>query len=287
LNLLKSVFISVFVVWLTIVSLYALTQVVRGMEPLLSWLGLALSAMAPLAFFIKAFLFKSPRTPRHPLEYSILSGLGLVLTMAMSFRYAQAAGAIHVWAVFSLLGWLVYLRWYSVFHGRDAQALRVGSPLPGFRLESLDGHVVSSESFKAKPHLLLFYRGNWCPFCTAQIEELAEGYKRLEQAGVSVILISPQSVKQNQAMASRFDVPMVFLRDRNSAAAKQLGILHKWGTPMGLQLLGYESDTVLPTVIMTDAQGQIVFSDQTDNYRARPEFETLLANHSENPALPA
>jgi len=287
LNLLKSVFISVFVVWLTIVSLYALTQVVRGMEPLLSWLGLALSAMAPLAFFIKAFLFKSPRTPRHPLEYSILSGLGLVLTMAMSFRYAQAAGAIHVWAAFSLLGWLVYLRWYSVFHGRDAQALRVGSPLPGFRLESLDGHVVSSESFKAKPHLLLFYRGNWCPFCTAQIEELAEGYKRLEQAGVSVILISPQSVKQNQAMASRFDVPMVFLRDRNSAAAKQLGILHKWGTPMGLQLLGYESDTVLPTVIMTNAQGQIVFSDQTDNYRARPEFEALLANHSENPALPA
>ena len=286
-NLLKSVFISVFVVWLTIVSLYALTQVVRGMEPLLSWLGLALSAMAPLAFFIKAFLFKSPRTPRHPLEYSILSGLGLVLTMAMSFRYAQAAGAIHVWAVFSLLGWLVYLRWYSVFHGRDAQALRVGSALPGFRLESLDGHVVSSESFKAKPHLLLFYRGNWCPFCTAQIEELAEGYKRLEQAGVSVILISPQSVKQNQAMASRFDVPMVFLRDRNSAAAKQLGILHKWGTPMGLQLLGYESDTVLPTVIMTNAQGQIVFSDQTDNYRARPEFEALLANHSENPALPA
>jgi peroxiredoxin len=279
LNLLKSVFISAFILWLTMASLYALTQVIRGTEPLLSWLGLALSAVAPLAFFIKVFLFKSPRTPRHPIEYSILSGLGLALTMAMSFRYGQAAGAIHFWAGFSLLGWLVYLRWYSVFRGRDAQALRVGSPLPEFRLESLDGHIVSSESFKAKPHLLLFYRGNWCPFCTAQVEELAAGYKRLEEAGISVILISPQSVKKNQALASRFDVPMVFLRDRNSDAARQLGILHKWGTPMGLQLLGYESDTVLPTIIMTDAQGQIVFSDQTDNYRGRPEFEVLLANY--------
>jgi peroxiredoxin len=279
LNLLKSVFISTFILWLTMVSLHALTQVLRGTEPLLSWLGLALSAVAPLAFFIKVFLFKSPRTPRHPIEYSILSGLGLVITMAMSFRYGQAAGAIHVWAGFSLLGWLVYLRWYSVFRGRDAQALRVGSPLPEFRLESLDGHIVSSESFKAKPHLLLFYRGNWCPFCTAQVEELAAGYKRLEEAGISVILISPQSVKKNQALASRFDVPMIFLRDRNSDAARQLGILHKWGTPMGLQLLGYESDTVLPTIIMTDAQGQIVFSDQTDNYRGRPEFEVLLANY--------
>lgn len=278
-NLLKSIFISGFVTWLTVVSLYAFTQLVRGTEPLLSWLGLALATFTPLAFFIKAFTFKSPRTPRHPIEYSILSGLGMVVTMAMSFRYGQVAGAIHVWAGITLLAWLVYLRWYSVFRGRDAHALKVGAPLPEFRLESMDGHIVSSESFKAKPHLLLFFRGNWCPFCTAQVKELAAAYKRLEEKGISVILISPQSIKKNQALAARFDVPMVFLRDRDNAAAKQLGILHEWGTPMGMQVLGYESDTVLPTVILTDEQGQIVVSDQTDNYRVRPEpatFEAIL-----------
>ena len=278
-NLLKSIFISGFVTWLALVSVYAIAQLVRGTEPLLSWLGLALAAFSPLVFFIKAFLFKSPRTPRHPVEYSVLSGLGLVVTMAMSIRYGQAAGAIHVWAGITLLAWLVYLRWYSVFRGRDAQALQVGSVLPEFRLESLEGHIVSSESFKAKSHLLVFYRGNWCPFCTAQVEELAAAYKRLEEKGISVILISPQSIKKNQALAARFDVPMVFLRDRHNAAAKQLGILHEWGTPMGMQVLGYESDTVLPTVVLTDKQGQIVFSDQTDNYRVRPEpkvFEAIL-----------
>ena len=278
-NLLKSIFISGFVTWLAVVSVYAIAQLVRGAEPLLSWLGLALAAFSPLVFFIKAFAFKSPRTPRHPIEYSVLSGLGLVVTMAMSFRYGQAAGAIHVWAGITLLAWLVYLRWYSVFRGRDAQALQVGAVLPEFRLESLEGHVVSSENFKAKPHLLVFYRGNWCPFCAAQIEELAAAYKRLEEKGISVILISPQSIKKNQALAARFDVPMVFLRDRHNAAAKQLGILHEWGTPMGMQVLGYESDTVLPTVVLTNEQGQIVFSDQTDNYRVRPEpkvFEAIL-----------
>ncbi len=278
-NLLKSVFISGFITWMTVLSLYAFTQLARGTEPLLSWLGLCLATFTPLVFFIKAFLFKSPRTPRHPVEYSIVSGLGLALTMGMSYRYADAAGHIHVLAGITLVAWLVYLRWYSVFHGRDAQTLSVGSPLPDFRLESLDGHIVSSTSFMAKPHLILFYRGNWCPFCTAQIEELASAYKRLEVMGVTVVLISPQSIKKNQSLAARFDIPLVFLRDRNSTAAKQLGILHKWGTPMGLQLLGYESDTVLPTVILTDASGHIVFSDQTDNYRVRPEpgnFEAIL-----------
>jgi peroxiredoxin len=122
---------------------------------------------------------------------------------------------------------------------------------------------------------LLFYRGNWCPFCTAQIEELAGAYRQLEESGVKIILISPQPAGKNQALASRFDIPLVFLRDPDNAAARQLGILHKWGTPLGLQLLGYGSDTVMPTVILTDASGHIVYSDQTDNYRVRPEPEVF------------
>jgi len=279
LNLLKSIFISGFVTWLALVSIYAITELARGMEPMLSWLGLALTAFAPLVFFIKAFVAKSARTPRHPVEYSILSGAGLALTIAMSYRYGDAAGIVHIWAFITLLAWLVYLLWYSVFKGRDAGPLGVGSPLPMFELETMDNHTVSSESFRARPHLLVFYRGNWCPFCTAQIAELAAAYRRLEALGVTVVLISSQSVKKNQQLAAKFDVPMVFLRDRHNEAAKKLGIFQKWGTPMGMQLLGYESDTVLPTVILTDAQGDIVFADQTDNYRIRPEpgvFEALL-----------
>lgn len=265
--------------WLAFVTIYSFIQLARGAEPLLSWLGLALAAFAPLAFFIKAFLFKSARTPRHPVEYSILSGAGLAMTMAMSYRYGDAAGIMHIWAFITLLLWLIYLRWYSVFKDRDSASLSVGSPLPVFQLETMDSHMVSSESFMAKPHLLLFFRGNWCPFCTAQVAELAEAYQRLEALGVTVILISPQSVKKNLQLAEKFDVPMFFLRDRDNEAAKKLGILHEWGTPMGMQVLGYDSDTVMPTVILTNAQGEIVFADQTDNYRVRPEpevFEKLV-----------
>ena len=274
-NLLKSLYISTFITWLTLVSVYALIQIARGAEPLLSWVGLALAAFAPLAFFLKAFLFKSPRTPRHPVEYSILSGLGLVMTIAISSRYGQAAGVIHVWAGITLLAWLIYLRWYSVFRSRDTQLLKVGSQLPKFSLESLDGTSVSSRDFMSSPHLLLFYRGNWCPFCTAQIEELAASYQRLEKMGLTVVLISPQPIEKNQRMAARFQIPMIFLRDPDGIAAKQLGIQHEWGTPMGLQLLGYESDSVLPTMLITDAKGYIIFSDQTDNYRVRPELADI------------
>lgn len=274
-NLLKSIFITCFSTWLFLLTIYSFTQLARGMEPLLSWLGLALTVFTPLVFFMSVFVIKTPRTTRHPFEYSLLSGLGLALTMAMSYRYDQAAGTIHVWAGITFIGWLVYLRWYSPLKGRNSASLATGSPLPEFQLENMDKHMVSSESFKARPHLLLFYRGNWCPFCTAQIDELAAAYQRLQALGVTVVLISPQSVEKNRRLAARFDVPMVFLRDRNGEAARKLGIDHSWGTPMGMQLLGYQSDTVLPTVILTDQNGVIIFADQTDNYRVRPEPSTF------------
>lgn len=42
-------------------------------------------------------------------------------------------------------------------------------------------------------------------------------------------------------------------------------------------MLGYEGDTVLPTLVVVDAEGRIVFADQTDNYRIRPTPDTVLA----------
>jgi peroxiredoxin len=263
--------------WLVLVSVYSFLQLVTGSIPLLSWLGLTLSAIAPLGFFVNVFLFRSPRTSRYLFEYTLLSGLGMAITLAISFRHGTAAGLIHVWAGLTLIGWVTYLRWYSDFGTRDSAELHVGSPLPDFRLQSMEGHVVSSESFKAKPHLLVFYRGNWCPFCVAQITELAAAYRHLQALGVSVVLISPQPVDKSQKMANRLGAPLLFLRDRNNKAARTLGILNSWGVPMGTQLLGYDSDTVMPTVVITDKNGHIIFCDQTDNYRIRPEPETFAS----------
>jgi hypothetical protein len=46
---------------------------------------------------------------------------------------------------------------------------------------------------------------------------------------------------------------------------------------MGMQALGYDSETVLPTVIITGTDGLILWVHETDNYRVRPEPETYLA----------
>jgi len=40
-------------------------------------------------------------------------------------------------------------------------------------------------------------------------------------------------------------------------------------------MFGYSSDIVLPTVIIADEQGKIIFADFTDNYRLGAESDTF------------
>ncbi|MFO1228719.1 hypothetical protein [Roseateles sp.] len=35
--------------------------------------------------------------------------------------------------------------------------------------------------------------------------------------------------------------------------------------------MGYDSDTVMPTVVITAPGGRILWADETDNYRVLPE----------------
>jgi peroxiredoxin len=275
-KLLRSVFVTAYISFVVALAIYAAVQLLRGMQPWPAWLGLFICASAPAFFFARILISPAPRTARHPMEISIVCALGLVITMVYNWRYEEAAGAVHLWSGACLIGWMIYLRWYSVFSERNSAKLLEGQVLPDFQLESADGQEVSSAQFSGQPHVLVFFRGNWCPFCTAQITELAGQYRELEQMGVEIVLISSQPQSHNQNLAEKFAVPMTFLRDPDNNAARELGILAPWGTPMGLQLLGYSSETALPTVILTDGQGRILWSHQTDNYRIRPEPDTFI-----------
>ncbi len=110
----------------------------------------------------------------------------------------------------------------------------------------------------------------------AQIREIVGRYREMDDMGIKVALISPQSDDHTRILAARHDVPFHFLIDEGNAIAESWGIAINHGVPVGITG-GYAPQTVMPTVVVTNASGTIVFSDQTDNYRVRPEPDVFLA----------
>ena len=199
----------------------------------------------------------------------VVAGAGALLVAVEPLALAEAAAAAAI--IF------LYVFWYSRLDRKPSASLEVGQRLPDLAFVDGAGGRVELADLGEGPLLLMFYRGNWCPFCNAQIREIAGDYRQLEERGVTVAFISPQSHEKTREIAERFDIPAHFLSDPESRAAKALGIFHGGGLPAGFEMMGYDTDTVLPTVIVTDAQRTVLWADQTDNYRVRPEPATFLA----------
>jgi len=175
------------------------------------------------------------------------------------------------------VAWILYIKWYSGFDERsNTNVIKVGKPLPDMLLLDLNKQLVNTSKFMGNPSIFLFYRGNWCPLCMAQIKEIAEQYQALEKRNTNVIFISPQSHKHTKSLAKKYGLNFNFLIDQGNKVSRQLDIFDKNGLPLGLQIFGYKKDTVMPTVIITDKTGKVIFADLTNNYRVRPEPETFL-----------
>jgi peroxiredoxin len=275
-NRLKAAFVSVYLTVASIITAYSIWQLFEGANTI-AWGGTLLAA-APMAIGIGLLMLKPvvARTSANLPEAHIPIAIGVAMS-AFGVSQGDVSAEPIVLALVSYIGFLLYVYWYSRYGRVASPALTVGKLLPEFPLINLSGKEISSIDLAGHPNVILFYRGNWCPLCMAQIKEVAASYRELEALGAKVILVSPQPHKNTETLAKKFDVNFEFMTDKDSRAARALGISSEFGIPTGLEALGYDTEAPMPTVIITDANGKVLWTHETDNYRVRPEPETFLS----------
>ena len=249
---------------------HIVAHLIRSPEAGLAWVG-ALVAIVPLVSFMSSLmLFQRARTYRNQYLLLVLALVGTVISF-IGFESPASWYALCL----GLIATLAYVFWYSVLRRPVPPAIAVGATLPD--LELVDGEGKPVTPTEGKHGLYMFIRGNWCPLCMAQVKEIASQYRDLAARGVEIFLISRQSAARTRALAKRFDVPIRFCVDEDGQLARRLGIEHVGGLPFLMEPLGYDGDSILPTVLMTDPSRRIIFADLTDNYRVRPEPGAFLA----------
>lgn len=271
----KSLFILPAVGLLVLMFVASLVMLVVSNDKT-AWLGAAISTL-PLPILMGQLMFRPvPRTSENLPLLMLIAAIGVMIAGWEQFIEETSGWGPTSVALAAAIIFLMYVYWFSRFGRFDNASLMVGSKLPGFSLKDLDGKPFTSSSLAGSPAVVIFYRGNWCPLCMAQIREIADRYQDMAAMGIQVALVSPQSDEHTRDLAARLDVPMTFLVDEGNKVAEQLGIAVSHGVPMGISG-DYDPDTVLPTVIVSNENGTILFSDQTDNYRVRPEPDVFLA----------
>jgi peroxiredoxin len=243
----------------------------------LVWAGALLTVIPFAGLYIRANVSRTlARTSRGLPLLSVVTAAGGVLAIYGFWRQGHDALLPLGAAIIGGVGFFLYDYWYSSFGRRLNDRLAPGQILPDFHAIDTEGRPVRTVDLRGRPVLYMFYRGNWCPFCMAQVREITERYRELASRGVELVLVSPQPTDLTHRVAEMFAVPCRFWVDRDLAAARELGILQEQGVPPGGLRNRFGPDTVLPTVVIVDTDGRILFADQTENYRVRPDPDIFL-----------
>jgi len=158
---------------------------------------------------------------------------------------------------------------------RLPQSLQPGSRLPSFPAVNEDGEAVSSDELRGSPTVILFVRGNWCPFCSRQVANLTRHYKAINESGARLILVTPKPLETTRRVAEFFEVEFEFWLDEDLAAGERLGLVQKGGVPTGHRG-EYGEDTLWPAALVLDADGIIRFASISKLIADRPNPEKLL-----------
>lgn len=104
--------------------------------------------------------------------------------------------------------------------------LTTGDTAPDFALPASDGKVLwLSNLVRERPIVLVFIRGGWCPYCYEQINALNDSADQFEEAGVSLVAITPEVAGRTAKMSKELNLTFPVLSDVDSGVALAYGCL--------------------------------------------------------------
>ena len=91
--------------------------------------------------------------------------------------------------------------------------MQVGDIVKDFTLQNQDGKSVSLSGFKGKPVVLFFYPRADTPGCTIESCGFRDAFEKFQKAGIVVLGISRDTVKDQKKFKDKYDLPYDLLAD--------------------------------------------------------------------------
>lgn len=165
----------------------------------------------------------------------------------------------------------------------------LGTQAPGFAVRRADGSEFRLDPQSlAKPVVLVFYRGGWCPYCNAQLLELRHiETKLVDDLGYDLLFLSADSPATLSAGSNTTGTRYTVLADNDLNAASAYGIAFRVDDETVQRYREYGIDLEksserdhhalpVPAVFIIDADGKLAFHYVNVDYRQRIAPELLM-----------
>lgn len=170
------------------------------------------------------------------------------------------------------------------------EGLFINSKAPEFKLKDQSGVEVALKDFRKKgPVVLLFYRGNWCPFCNRQLKAYQDSLGLITAKGAQIVAITPERQEGIDSTISKTGAvfPILYDEDMKTASAYEVAFgvddrtVNRYKMA-GIDLLknnGQKKATLpVPAVYIINKEGTITYRYFNENYRNRVPVSEIVKN---------
>ncbi len=166
--------------------------------------------------------------------------------------------------------------------------LGVGDWAPTATLRRPDGQAVDlADLYAAKPTVLIFYRGGWCPYCSTHLGQIATVEPQLVAMGYQVLAISPDRPEELQSTLDKQGLAYQLLSDSPMELARAFRLAFTVDAATRETYRGYGIDLEgasgfshhllpVPAVYIVDTDGVIRFAHWDADYKQRLSPGALL-----------
>jgi peroxiredoxin len=169
------------------------------------------------------------------------------------------------------------------------EGLFINSKAPEFKVKDQNGTEISLKELRKKgPVVVVFYRGNWCPYCNKELTRFQDSLQYLTDKGAQVVAITPEGAEGVAKTIEKTKASFPILTDADMKIAKGYGVSFEVDEKTlgryknsGIDLLATNAQKEkaflpVPAVYIINKDGAITFRFFDADYRKRVFIKDIL-----------
>lgn len=171
------------------------------------------------------------------------------------------------------------------------EGLFINSKAPDFKANDQYGNEIRlKDVLKDSIVVLIFYRGQWCPYCNKQLKKLEDSLHLIKEKGARLIAITPEKPEfiSKTIEKTKASYPLIYDKDMKIMKAYAVSfevdertVSRYKNADIDLAAANGQKDKVylpVPAVYIINKEGTIVYRYFDTDYKKRATVEMILEN---------
>lgn len=179
-----------------------------------------------------------------------------------------------------------------LFAQEAPEGLFINSKAPDFKAKDQNGKEVRLKDLlkEGKKVVLVFYRGNWCPYCNRHLKRLEDSLQLIKDKNAELIAVTPEKPDGIEKTVEKTKAEYSILYDEGLKIMKayevefvvpENTITRYRNSGIDLEKINNGKDwnyLPVPAVYIIDKEANITYRFFNQDYKKRPSVEEILKN---------